>query len=81
MQKIINNTIELCAILWSNLKFLTDLFQKKLFLQPALAVSWIQQGIYEFARSAKQIVVGAAADTLWDTYDHDTGLQNTGLGM
>lgn len=81
MQKILNNTIELYAAFWSNLKFLTDVFQKKWFLQPASAISWIQQGIYEFARLAKQIVVGASANTLWDTYDNDIGLQNTGLGV
>lgn len=40
----------------------------------------MQQGIYEFSILAKQIV-GAAANTLQDRYDHNTGLQNTGLSM
>lgn len=80
LQKILDNTIELFARFEATEKILTDLSQKKLFLQPASAVSWMQQGIYELARLAKQIVVGAAASTLWDRYDHDIGLQNTRLG-
>lgn len=72
--------MELFARFWSNLKFLTELFQKKLFLQPDFVVSWMQQGIYEFSRLAKQIVQ-AAANTLQDRYYHDIELQNTGLSM
>lgn len=80
LQKILDNTIDLSARFWSNLKHSDRSFSEKWFLQPASSVSWMQQGIYELARLAKQIVVGAAANTLWDRYDQDIGLQNTRLG-